>query len=424
MPSHRPPQSPSAGISRRVLLLALVAGCALLASCKSRTEAAAEPRPTRVLFIGNSYTYYNNLPRVLEAMAASASPPVRLETRGVLLGGARLKTHWDQGKAQAAIREGGWDSVVLQEQSTLGILLLDGKHHINDPERLLFPYARRFHEEVKKQGAKTVLALTWSRRHAPEAQVRLNQAFLTLGRELGAAVTPMGLAWQVVRTQHPDIALYVDDGSHPAPAGTYLAACTLYATLFGRSPEGLTSQVRGIAIPDGQPQGGEISLIDLPEPTARILQQAAWQAVQALQTAGDSIEAPPPRALPSLPSGARVRWDALAGTWNGELRFYPEEWGQSPAQLRLELTRAGAHYTGVLRVTFAEGNGEGPFQVTAEHTPEGTLRFTAPFGTNGPGQVRYEAVTDGAGKLVGTAAYEDPATLDRMFGSWTLGRAR
>jgi hypothetical protein len=101
-----------------------------------------------------------------------------------------------------------------------------------------------------------------------------------------------------------------------------------------------------------------------------------------------------------------------------------QEWGQSPAKLRLELARAGEHYTGVLRVTFPEGNGEGPFPVRAERSPEGTLRFTAPFGTNGQGPVRYEAVMDGNGRLVGTAAYEDPTTLDRMLGSWTLEPAR
>ncbi|MFP2904365.1 SGNH/GDSL hydrolase family protein [Pyxidicoccus sp. 3LFB2] len=416
-------KSQGASTPRRVLLLALVASCAWLFSCKPRTDAAA-PAATRVLFIGNSYIYYNNLPRVLEALAASASPPERVETRGVLIGSARLKTHWDDGKAVAAIREGGWSHVVLQEQSTLGILLLDGRHHINDPERLLFPYARRFHDEAKQRGARTVLALTWSRRHAPEAQVRLNQAYFSLGRELGATVTPIGLAWQIVREQHPDIALYVDDGSHPSPAGTYLAACTLYATLFGRSPEGLTSTVRGVAIPDGKPQGAETTLVSLPEPTARILQKAAWQAVEALKARGGTVEAPPPRALPSLPAGARMRWEKLPGSWEGELRFYPEELGQSPAKLRLELTASGDRYSGALRVTFADGHVVGPFQVDAERSPEGTLRFTAPFGSGRPGAVRYEAVTGNDGKLVGTAAYENPETLDRMFGSWQLTPVR
>jgi len=422
MPSHRHPKSQSASPPRRVLLLALIAGCAWLGACKPRADAAT-PRATRVLFIGNSYSQRFNLPRVLEALAASASPPQRVETRGMLRGSARLKTHWDDGKAVEAIREGGWSHVVLQEQSTLGILLVDGRPQINDPERFFFPYARRFHDEAKQRGAKTVLALTWSRRQAPEAQSRLSHSFLSLGHELGATVTPIGLAWQAVREQHPDIALYVEDGSHPSPAGTYLAACTLYATLFGHSPQGLTSTVRGVALPDGQPRGGETLLVSLPEPTARILQKAAWQAVEALKARGSTLETPPPQALPSLPPGANLREEVVPGTWNGELRFYLEERGQSPAKLRLELSRTGARYTGVLRVIFAHGNGEGPFQVHPERDPAGTLRFTAPFGSDRPGLVRYEAVLGNDGKLVGTAMYEDPTTLDRMFGSWRLERA-
>lgn len=408
--------------SRRAVLLALAVGCAVLAaSCKPRAEG---PRATRVLFIGNSYTYYNNLPRVLEALAASASPPVRLETRAVTLGGARLQTHWEGGAALEALREGGWDYVVLQEQSTLGGLLVDGRPEVNDPERFFFPYARRFHAEARQRGAKTVLSLTWSRRQVPEAQARLDHAFLSLGREVGAAVAPMGPAWLTVREQHPDVSLYREDGSHPTPAGTYLAACTLYATLFGRSPEGLTATVRGIPTPDGMPRGGEAVLVSIPEPTARLLQQTAWKTVEALKARGDALEPLPPRALPALPPGASVRWDALAGVWTGELRFYPEALKQSPAALRLELSHRGDGYDGTLRVTFADGHGEGPFRVHAEKSPTGTLRFTAPFGEGDPGEVRYEAVMSADGRLVGTAAWEDAETLDRMFGAWRLEPSR
>jgi hypothetical protein len=415
---HLHPTSP-----RPALLLALAASLCL-AACKPRGDAPPASRAKRVLFIGNSYTYYNNLPRVLEALAASASPPERLETRAITVGGARLQTHWDEGDAVDALREGGWDYVVLQEQSTLGLLLVDGKHEINDPEQVLFPYARRFHEEARKQGAKTVLALTWSRRRAPEAQARLDHAFFTLGRELGATVAPMGPAWQTVREQHPDLALYVDDGSHPAPAGTYLAACTLYATLFGRSPEGLALSARGIPTPDGQPVGGETTLVSLPEPQARVLQQAAWKAVQAARARSGTVDAPAPRTRPSLPAGQTVRWESLPGAWEGELRLYPEEWAQSPARMRLELTRDGAGYTGTVRVTFANGGTEGPFPVKAAPSPQGTLRFTTPFSEHLPGEVRHEAVMTGDGRLVGTAAWEDAKTRDRAFGSWRLEPAR
>ncbi len=420
-PTPWPPRA-----ARRALLLTLATGLCL-AACKPRVDAPPPAdRVKRVLFIGNSYVYYNNLPKVLETLAASASPPEQLETKVVTVGGARLKTHWDTGDAVEALREGGWDFVVLQEQSTLGVLLVDGQQVINDPERLLFPYARRFHEEARQQGAKTVLALTWSRRSAPEAQARLDHAFFTLGRELGATVTPLGPAWQAALEQHPDLTLYAEDGSHPSPAGTYLAACTLYATLFGRSPEGLVPTVRGAQIPNGQPSGGETTLVSLTEAQALALQQAAWKTAGMLRARGGTLDlpAPPPHPLPSLPSGASVRWEALPGAWEGELRLYPEEWRQSPARLRLELTQAGGEYTGSLRITFTDGGTRGPYEVRATRSPEGTLRFTTPFDGSLPGEARHEAVMTSDGRLVGTVAWEDPQELDRAFGSWRLDAVR
>src|SRR5215216_2269984 len=74
--------------------------------------------PLHVLFIGNSYTFVNNLPRLVAALAANEARP--LQTESVTEGGATLKLHWQKGDALRAIRQGHWDYVVLQEHSTLG----------------------------------------------------------------------------------------------------------------------------------------------------------------------------------------------------------------------------------------------------------------------------------------------------------------
>jgi hypothetical protein len=50
----------------------------------------------------------------------------------------------------------------------------------------------------------------------------------------------VGYAWFVVRQQDPGIELWQSDQSHPSQAGTYLAACVFYATLFDQSPVGLS----------------------------------------------------------------------------------------------------------------------------------------------------------------------------------------
>src|SRR5437870_3915236 len=85
----------------------------------SAAAAAADTHPPiSVLFIGNSYTFFNNLPRLVSALSMNEDRPLRTES--VTQGGYTLEHHWQDGKALAAIQQGGWDYVVLQEHSTFG----------------------------------------------------------------------------------------------------------------------------------------------------------------------------------------------------------------------------------------------------------------------------------------------------------------
>src|SRR5688572_20426807 len=86
-----------------------------IAAAETPPETPPPARPLNVLFIGNSYTYNNNLPALVEGLAASATPPQRIRTRAVTRPGVRLQQHWDRGEALAALRQGPWDYVVLQE---------------------------------------------------------------------------------------------------------------------------------------------------------------------------------------------------------------------------------------------------------------------------------------------------------------------
>lgn len=130
----------------------------------------------RVLFIGNSLTYYNNLPRMLEQLAASSNVPRKLETRLVAFGGATLRSHWERGQALKAIREGGWDHVVLQEQSALGaVYMVNGTRWITPDPRFFHEYARLMNKEINQVGARTIFFLTWARKDTPPRE----QAALT-----------------------------------------------------------------------------------------------------------------------------------------------------------------------------------------------------------------------------------------------------
>jgi hypothetical protein len=92
-------------------------------------------------------------------------------------------------------------------------------------------------------------------------QQRLRLGYLTMAQENQSACAPVGMAWRAVRGSHPDITLYNADGSHPSLEGSYLAAATIFCTLFRRTAEDLPFTA------------------DLPGATATILRQVASNTV-------------------------------------------------------------------------------------------------------------------------------------------------
>ena len=215
---------------------------------------------TQILFIGNSFTNRNDVPGMLTARAAAASPPRRVTTDRVIANGAALKAHWDRGKALPVIREAIWDYVVLQEQSTLPLKNRSRMHE----------YVALFDQEIKKVGAKTVLYMTWARRHEFQRQAELSDAYTSIGKTLDAVVVPVGVAWQRSLEKRPDLILHDKDNSHPNLAGSYLAACVFFAKLFVQSPIGLQTDK-----PDLSKFGPN---------AAGHLQKVAWETVQELQS--------------------------------------------------------------------------------------------------------------------------------------------
>jgi hypothetical protein len=275
---------------RRLFLLLLIC-----ASSFAQTPA----KPVRVLFIGNSYTYFNNLPDVF-AKLVDASHLKKTDYAMQAPGGWRLKDHWDKGQARQAIQSQKWDYVVLQDQSQLGDEhVIDGKPRITTDENF-YPTAIEMAKAIQTAGAIPVFYLTWAKKAVFEDQAMLDNAYFRAAKETKSIVAPVGVAWAEVRSKNPGIELYIEDGSHPSPAGTYLAACVFYATIIGRSPIGLPSKISGtpVNLDTAQPVPGKTAvLIDLKPEQARILQQAAWNASLKLRRNGGFLPKEPVPAL-------------------------------------------------------------------------------------------------------------------------------
>ncbi len=333
---------------------ALVLILLVLLSFTSVSLPLSTETPIRVLFIGNSYTYFNNLPGVLSEFGTSEGSGPQIVTEMVVAGGATLKQHFEGSRAVRTIREGNWDYVVLQEQSTLGrSKYINGRPTINQPDTF-HEFVRLLHEEIKRSGGKTVLMLTWARQSSPQHQATLTNAYMSIGKELGVHVAPVGLVWKEVNERNKDIELFMEDGSHPGPQGTYLAACVMYTTITGKSPVHLPNLLKVPKMSmEGKPvkKEGAYSTIELNQDEAALIHEVTWSTHQYLIEKGgyvESISAQNPQE-PSIPEGIEFAQTDLVGTWTGTAFL---DMTPNPTNLKLDLAQNDNSYSIKIELDF------------------------------------------------------------------------
>jgi hypothetical protein len=189
----------------------------------------------RVLFVGNSFTFYWNLPQVVQAMAETQQFPLR--SAQSTASGASWAHHWKGERgldSKARIQSGKWDIVVLQNHSTSAI----------DDTAAFREYGAKFAALIRETGATPLLFQTWAYDSNPLQQPAITKGYTALARSLGSSYVPVGEIWDKARFLRPDLELYSDD-KHPSPDATYLIALAFLKALSGQSvlsvPERLTS---------------------------------------------------------------------------------------------------------------------------------------------------------------------------------------
>ena len=207
-----------------------------LASLRSN----AQPQTKHVLFLGNSYIYTNNMPQLIASMATSTGDTFIFDSN--MPGGYTLWNHYNDTVSTNKVKAGGWDFVVVQEQSQLP------SWDVYD-----FFYANYFNDltNVYNPCARTLYYMTWGRQNGDATNCdmfpwvctyegmdsMLALRYMEMAQTNEAEVSPVGKVWKHIKQNYPSINLYQSDGSHPTLAGSYLAACCFYTSIFKTNPE-------------------------------------------------------------------------------------------------------------------------------------------------------------------------------------------
>ena len=251
----------------------LAAGVLAVGSCRGTTlplEARSSARVLRVLFVGNSLTYFNDLPGTLAALARTAGDSIVVAS--VTRPGYALIDHLVPPTTSGAldsIRAVRWDHVVLQQGPTSREI---------DRDSLVLATGQ-LAPAIRAAGAQPALYMVWPTVRDSANFDRIHESFRRAACAVDGELWPVGDAWRAVRRIDPSMALYGADQFHPAPLGTWLAALVMYEHITGRDARQLGTRV----LVDG-------NTIAVSPETVRLLQRAAHDAnVDAARACGGDM---------------------------------------------------------------------------------------------------------------------------------------
>ena len=185
-----------------------------------------------VLFIGNSYTHQNDLPGIVETIAGANG--VSMDTAMIAPGGAFLHEHRFNPQVVDAIQSGDYDTVVFQEQSVAPSVLAFAQENT-------LPAAETLDTIADNSGVRVIWFQTWGRANGfpseghnsyESMQAAINDTYDTIATRNGGTVARVGETWSRAR-ETSGTSLYSPDGSHPSPAGSYLAAIEITESIIG-----------------------------------------------------------------------------------------------------------------------------------------------------------------------------------------------
>ena len=193
----------------------------------------------KILFVGNSHTYTNDLPGMFFEMAQAGGHGV--DVYDLTEGSYTLQRFSDPEDELGeiltdALQSEPWDFVVLQENTNAAVAF--------NAKKDMYPYARKLDEMIKAAGGQTAFLMTWAPEEGAGAfsremvQGQLAAGYRTIAEELDALLIPGGEVFAKALEQDEELQLWGEDGQHPSVEGTYLAACTAYALLFQETPVG------------------------------------------------------------------------------------------------------------------------------------------------------------------------------------------
>lgn len=186
----------------------------------------------RVLFIGNSHTYFNDMPHIFKQICEENG--IEMEVTMLARGYKGLDYHCKEPQTRFNILYGNYDYIVLQHLQS------------GFDKEVLYNSTKELKEWIDIAGAKPLLYMTWTLKTEREKQEEMTNGYIEVGKKLGIDVAPVGIVWWKFFDRYPEEILYFKDDKHASPLGSTLAAYTIFNTMFERKADTKNSLYQNI----------------------------------------------------------------------------------------------------------------------------------------------------------------------------------
>ena len=171
-----------------------------------------------IMFIGNSHTYFNDMPLMVQRRAEDLGYDCRVTM--IAHGGWYLAQHAEEPEVRFNILYGHYDYVVLQEHA-----------HPFGPEEKFREAAVKLNQMIREAGSIPAIYECWAKKDEPEKQAWMNEVHKRVADEIGALLAPVGEEWWGYIKSWPNLEIYAEDGAHASPAGSDFAAKHIWETI-------------------------------------------------------------------------------------------------------------------------------------------------------------------------------------------------
>lgn len=250
------------GVGVRAFTLAEAFAAAALACGSSGGVTGPPPgEGPAILFVGNSLTYFNDMPEIVAAISLGAEDDLPMRVGMVAIGGFSLEDHWNQGDALDAIDSGEWDVVVLQQGPST---LPESRDH-------LVEWAGRFAERIRAEGGEPALYSVWPTDGTEAGYDATLASYAAAAEAVDGILIPAGEAWRAAQARDTTLNFTLSDGFHPSLLGSVVVAYSVWHAVGGRTPVGLPPEI----------ESPEVERITMPSALAALVQEAVVEAQAA-----------------------------------------------------------------------------------------------------------------------------------------------